>query len=134
MKYLLVEVQAVHGYLVLFPFAPGAYLSWLEHCLWLGHFSGRLQSYFFPRATIEHSEEVVITARHDGRICPVPTALELVEDTIVLVERAQLGSEVFVNSEGFDRFRLHVKIPDLHRKVVPGNHVTAGIGKLHVGD
>jgi len=124
---LLVEIETVHRDLVLFPLPTRTYLSRFEHCLWLGHFSGGLQRHLFTRAPVKHSEEVVIATGHDGRVRPIPTALKLVEDAVVLIEGAQFGTEVLMNSEGFDRFGFHMKIPHLYGQVVPGNHVSAGI-------
>ncbi len=43
---------------------------------------------------IKDAEEVVIGAGHDLRVVAAPRCLELVEDAVVLVEIAQLGSQI----------------------------------------
>ena len=79
--------------------SDGAYLSGLEERLGLGDFPGRLVGDLFVRVAVKHSEEVVVGTGHDGSIVAVPTALELVENAVVLVERAQFRAQIFVNLE-----------------------------------
>ena len=69
------------------------------------------------------TEEVVVGARHDSLGRAAPAALELVEDAVVLVERAEARAEVVVHGEGADGVRLHVHVPHLHVQVVPRQDV-----------
>jgi len=94
---LLVEVQTVHGDLVLLPLAPGAHLAWFEHCLWFSNFSRCFQCHFLPRIAIKHSEKVVVTSCHDGGVCSVPSTFKLIKDAIVLVQGAQFGPEILMH-------------------------------------
>lgn len=94
---LLVEVETVHADLVLLPFAASANFAWLQHRLRLDDVPGRLQRYILFRVAIEYAEEVVVAPGHYRTILAIPTALEFVEDTVVLVQRAQLGAKVFVD-------------------------------------
>ena len=78
---LLVEVQTVHGDLVLLPLAPGAHLqhtvklidiykksrthlAWFEHCLWFSNFSRCFQCHFLPRIAIKHSKNIILRYVH----------------------------------------------------------------------
>ncbi len=45
-------------------------------------------------------------------VISTPAALELVENTVILVEDAELIAKVVVDTVGLDRPWLHVKIPD----------------------
>lgn len=65
---LLIEVQAVHTDLVLLPLAPGAHSAWFEHGPWFAVLTRRLQCDVTPRVPVEHSEEVIVRARHDGTV------------------------------------------------------------------
>lgn len=96
-QYFLIKIQTVHTNLVLLPFAARAHLARPQHGPRLGDLLGRLQCALALRRPVEHAEEVVVRARHDGRVGAVPAALELVEDAVVLVEGAQFGTQVFVN-------------------------------------
>lgn len=131
---LLVKVQTVDADFVLFPLAPGAHLPRLQHRLRLDDVPGGLQRDVLLAVAVEHAEEVVVAAGHDRAVVAVPAALELVEDAVVLVQRAQLRAEVLVHRVRLDRLRLHVQIPHLNTQIVAGNHVPAGVAKLHVTD
>jgi len=133
-KNLLVEVEAVDGDFVLFPLSTGAHLSGFEHRLWLGNLSRCLQRHFLAGASVKHPKEIVVAAGHDSRVGPVPAALELVEDAVVLIEAAQLGAQVLVDGERLDRLRLHVQVPHFHRKIIPRYHVATRVGELDVRD
>ena len=68
-------------------------------------------------------KEIVVAAGHDSRVGPIPAALELVEDAVVLIEAAQLGAQVLVDGERLDRLRLHVQVPHFHRKIIPSDKI-----------
>ena len=80
------------------------------------------------------AEEVVVGARHDSLGRAAPAALELVEDAVVLVERAEARAEVVVYGEGADGVRLHVHVPHLHVQVVPRQDVAPRRVEVHVRD
>lgn len=63
---LLVEVQAVHADLVLLPLAAGGHFARLERGPRFAALPGRLQCDVPPGVAVEHSEEVVVGAGHDG--------------------------------------------------------------------
>jgi len=67
-----------------------SYFSGLEHRARLSNFSRGLEGEVSFRGAVKHSEEIIVGTGHDGRIVAVPAALELVEDAVALVERAQL--------------------------------------------
>lgn len=128
----LVEVQAVDADLVLSPLGGGAHLARLQYCSWLGDLLGRLQRNITFRIPVEHFEEVVVRAGHDGLVVARPAALELVEYAIVLVQRTQFRAQVLVRGIHLDRPGLHVQIPHLDGQIVARNHVSAGIRDFHV--
>ena len=64
-------------------------------------------------------EEVVVASCHNGRVCSIPSTLELVKDAVILIQRAKLGPEILVDSVGLNRLGLHVQIPDLDGEIVP---------------
>ena len=80
------------------------------------------------------AEEVVVGAGHDSLGRAAPAALELVEDAVVLVERAEARAEVVVHGEGADGVRLHVHVPHLHVQVVPRQDVAPRRVEVHVRD
>ena len=131
---LLVEVEAVHAHLVLFPLAAGANLLGLERRLGPGDVARRLERHVALRRPVEHAEEVVVRAGEDGLVVIAPAALELVEDAVVLVQRAQLGAQVLVNGVRLDGLRLHVQVPHLDAEVVAREHVAARAREFHVGN
>lgn len=94
---LLVKVQAVHADLVLFPLPARAHLARLQQRLRLDDVPTRLQRHLLLRVAVEHAEKVVIATRHYRRIVPVPAALELVENAIVLVQGTQFAAQVLVH-------------------------------------
>lgn len=63
---LLIEVQAVHADLVLLPFASRGHFTWFERGPWFAALPGGLQRDVPPGVAVEHSEEVVVRASHDG--------------------------------------------------------------------
>jgi len=97
MQNLLVEVETVYADLILLPFAASANFPWLEHRLRLDNVPRGLQRDILFRIAIEHAEEVVVASGHYRAVLAVPTALELVKDAVVLVQRAQLGAQVFMD-------------------------------------
>lgn len=66
MEDLLVEVQAVHADLVLLPLAAGGHFARFERGPRFAALPGRLQCDVPPGIAVEHSEEVVVGAGHDG--------------------------------------------------------------------
>jgi hypothetical protein len=42
-----------------------------------------------------------------------PNGLEFIEDTVILVQVAQLAAQVVVDRDGLDRLAVHVDVPDL---------------------
>ena len=66
------------------------YLAWFKHSLGFRDFSGSFERDLLPRISVEHAEEVVVGAGHDGGVVAVPAALELVKDAVVLIQAAQL--------------------------------------------
>ena len=91
------------------------YLAWFKHSLGFRDFSGSFERDLLPRISVEHAEEVVVGASHDGRVVAIPTALKLVENTIVFIQRAQFRPQILVNCVSLNGFRLHVKVPHLDR-------------------
>ena len=73
------------------------YLSWFENGFRFCDFFRGLISDLFAAGSVKHAEEVVVGAGHDGGVIAVPTALEFVKDAIVLIQRAQLRPQIFVN-------------------------------------
>ena len=67
-------------------------------------------------------------------VVTAPCALELVEYAIVLVQVAELASQVVVYRNGLDRFRLHVDVPDLQGQVVARQDVPPVVAELDVRD
>lgn len=65
---LLVEVQAVHADFVLLPLAASGHFAGLERGPWFAALPGRLQCDVPPGVAVEHSEEVVVGAGHDGTL------------------------------------------------------------------
>lgn len=94
---LLIKVETVHADLFLLPFAASANFSWLQHRLRLNDIPGRFQRYILFRVSIKYSEKVIIATGHYRAILAVPTALKLVENAVVLIQRAQLSAQVFMN-------------------------------------
>lgn len=66
------------------------HLAWLEDSLGLGYLLGGLERGVALVRSVKHAEEVVVGASHDARVIPTPTALKLVEDAVILVQRTQL--------------------------------------------
>lgn len=63
---LLIEVQAVHADLVFLPLAPRGHFARFERSSRFAALPGRLQCDVPPGVAVEHSEEVVVGASHDG--------------------------------------------------------------------
>ena len=59
-------------------------------------------------------------------------AFKLVENAIVLVQVAQLLSEVIVDVDGLDRLTLHRHVPYLQRQVIARQYVSAVARELDV--
>jgi hypothetical protein len=93
----LVEVEAVDAYLVLFSLVPRVNFARLQDRLRLDDVLRRLHRHVLFRVAVEDSEEVVVTAGHYGRVGAVPATLELIENAIVLVERTEFCSQIFMN-------------------------------------
>jgi len=109
----------------------------------------RLQHYIVVAIHVVHPEVVVVRARQhlpDNQRSPFNTpashsravsaerALELVEDAVVLVQVAELSSQVVVDVDRLDRLALHGNVPDLQGEVIPRQDISAVPGKLDVGD
>lgn len=63
----------------------------------------------------------------------IPAAGELVEQTIILVERAQLASQILVDGIRLHRFAGHLHVPDLERHEVTCHQIpTRTTGELQV--
>lgn len=67
-------------------------------------------------------------------IVATPGTLELVEDTIVLVQIAEFPPQMIMYRDRLDRSRLHVDIPDLEVEVVPREDVPPIATELDVRD
>lgn len=83
----LIEVQTVDADLVFLPLAARADLARLQDRLRLRDIPRRLQGDLALRRPVKHPEKVVVRPGHDRRIAPVPTTLEFIKYTIVLVQR-----------------------------------------------
>lgn len=70
----------------------------------------------------------------DSLVFAAPNTFELVEDTVVLVQIAELAPQVVVNWDGLHRLALHVDIPDLEVQVVARQDVPSIVAELHVRD
>lgn len=88
MQNLFVKVEAVNANLVLLSFTTGAHFAWFQHHFRFNNIARCFECEFLDGAAvaIKHAEEIVVAARHDGRVIAVPAAFELVEDAIVLVQ------------------------------------------------
>ena len=75
-------------------------------------------------------EEVVVAPSHDGGVRSVPATFKLVEDAVVLIERAQFRPEVLVDSVGLNRLGLHMQVPHLDGEIVPANNNKMSIKAL----
>ena len=67
-------------------------------------------------------------------IAAAPRDLELIEDTVILVECTQLAAEVVVDLVSLDWLRLHVQVPDLDGQVVARHHVAPSVAEPHIRD
>lgn len=76
--------------------------------------------------------------RHDRRhygdslVFPAPNTLELVEDTVVLIQIAKLPPQVVVNWNRLHWLALHVDVPDLEVQVVARQDVSTIVAELDV--
>ena len=82
MEDFFVEVEAIDGNLVLFPFVRHANFARFENLARTHVLSRRLEgSVPLGGATIEHPEEVVVTSGHNLSVITFPSAFKLVENT-----------------------------------------------------
>lgn len=72
---------------------------------------------------IENVEHVIVTAGQYLLVIMSPKTLELVKNTVVLIQVAQLRSEMFVDWYRLDWLVLHIHIPDLKRQIVPAQDI-----------
>ena len=133
-KNLLVEVEAVDGDFVLASFVSRRDFARFQHASGPNGFSRRLERRVAFRFAIEKPEEVVVASGHDLRVVARPGALELVEDAIVLVERAQFAAQILVHLVRLHRLVLHVYVPDFHGQVVARHEIPSAVAELHVRD
>mmetsp|Transcript_53387 Transcript_53387/g.88694 ORF Transcript_53387/g.88694 Transcript_53387/m.88694 type:complete len:244 (+) Transcript_53387:241-972(+) len=84
-----------------------------------------------PIVDVEH---VVVRSSHHSVSVGADLALELVKDAVVLVEIAELGSEVVVDVDDLDGLALHVHVPDLDGEVITGDDVATVAAELAVRD
>lgn len=131
---LLVKVQTVYTDLVLFALPTRADFARFQDRSWLAVLPRRLQGYVLPVASVKHPEEVVVGTGHHNAVVPIPTALKLVEDTIILIERTQFTPEIFMHLISLYWPGLHVEIPDFDRQVVAGHHVPTTVAELYIRD
>lgn len=68
----------------------------------------------------------------DSLVFTAPNTLELVEDTVVLVQIAELPPQVVVNWNRLHWLALHVDVPDLEVQVVARQDVSSIVAKLDV--
>jgi len=133
-QYLLVEVEAVDGDFVLAPFVGRRHLARFQHAPGPNRLARRLERGVALRVAVEQAEEVVVASGHDLLIVAGPSAFELVEDAIVLVERAQFAAQILVNLVRFHRLVFHVDVPDFDGKVVARHEIASAVAELDVGD
>ena len=67
-------------------------------------------------------------------VITTPYTLELIEYTIVLVQIAQLATQVIVDLYGSYGPAFHVDVPDLQGKVVSREDVPSVMAELDIGD
>ena len=65
-------------------------------------------------------------------VISTPNTLELIKDTIVLIQIAKLSAEMIMYGDGLDRPSLHIDIPNLKRQVVSGKDVSSIVAKLDI--
>lgn len=131
-KNLLIEVEAVDANFVLFPLTTRTDLLGLKRRLGPGNLARCLQRHIPLGGPVEHAEKVVVRARQDGLVVVAPAALELIEDAIILVQRAQLGAQVLMDRVRLDGLRLHVQVPHFNTEVVARQHISTRARKLHI--
>ena len=131
---LLVEVEAVDGDFVLAPFVGRRYLARFEHAPGPNGLARGLESGVVFRVAVEQPEEVVVASGHDLTVVAGPSAFELVENAVVLVERAQFAAQILVDLVRLHRFILHVHVPDFDGKVVARHEIASAVTEFDVGD
>ena len=62
------------------------HFSRFKDSLRFGNFFGSFISDFLSGLPVEHSEEIVVGACHNGSIIAIPTTLKLVKNTIIFVQ------------------------------------------------
>jgi hypothetical protein len=63
-----------------------------------------------------------------------PNTLELVEDTIILIQITQFTAKMIVNRNRLDWSALHIDIPYLQTEVIAGENISSIMAKLDVGN
>lgn len=132
MEDLLVEVQAVHADLILLPLAASGHFAWFERGPRFAALPGRLQCDVPPGVAVEHSEEVVVGAGHDGTVTAIPAALKLVKDAVVFIQGAEFTAKVFMDLIRLHWPVLHVEVPNFDGEVVTCHHIASAVTELHV--
>lgn len=67
-------------------------------------------------------------------VITAPRALELIKDAVILIQIAQLPTQMIVDGDRLHRSILHVDVPDLQREVVTREDVPSIMAELDVGD
>ena len=70
----------------------------------------------------------------DLRAVSAKRALELVENAVILVEVAELSTEMIMNVDRLHRSTIHVHIPDLEAQVITRQNVPPVSAELDVGN
>lgn len=84
-----------------------------------------------PVVDVEH---VVVGTSHDGASVVADMTLKFVENTVVLVQVTELGTQMVVDVDGLDRLALHCDVPDLQGQVVSGDDISSVSAKLTIGN
>lgn len=83
-----VEIKTINAYLILLSFAASTNFAWFQHRLGFNDVSWRFKRDIFFRISIKYTEKIIIAARHYWAILAIPTALKLVKDAVIFIQRA----------------------------------------------
>ena len=81
---------------------------------------------------VERLEKVVVRTAQDLIVISTPVALELVKNTVVLVQDAEFISEIIVHRVSLHRSTLHIQIPHFDVEIVACAEVATRVRELYV--
>ena len=102
-------------YVLMIIFVLVSYLPRFQYCFGFSYIAGGLECGVPLRVSVKHTEEIIVGASHDRLIVTRPAAFELIEDTIIFVQRAQLWPQVFVNLKNSTLYHYKNKVKNVFR-------------------